>query len=150
MTIDERDYHSYQLPEEEKERRLQAIRERFETETKSHRRANRPSAIPFVLLALVSVYVVAYFLSENTKKAVSDRPVITMPFVQQQKAEPRQAEDAKPSSMTTGETKLAIIKEDYWREVFSPAAECRHPKTALKELECRNQADTARQQFERQ
>jgi hypothetical protein len=42
------------------------------------------------------------------------------------------------------------IKEQYWARFYSPSQECVRPTTALKELECRNQAENARQTFESQ
>ena len=179
MALDERDYHSYRLSEEEKERRLQEIRNRFDAETKKNEivlkqrvRTNTgnyyvPKA-PFILFAIAGVYVGAYLLTSHFKNAVSDRPVITIPYPRQA-SEPGQPESSlkrdnreRPASATNQprpqitnpasnrDTRLAAIKESHWKEVYSPAPECRQARTALKDLECRNQAEGARQQFERQ
>jgi hypothetical protein len=44
---------------------------------------------------------------------------------------------------------LIKVKEDAWTKYVRIEADCTHPKTALKELECRNRIDMQRASFEK-
>lgn len=55
-----------------------------------------------------------------------------------------------PHPVNDEAARLATGKENYWREVYNPPPECRQVRTVLKDLECRNQEENIRQQFERQ
>ena len=139
---------SYQTPEQEKERRLQAMRERFDAATpRNVDRPSQSSEVVFVFGAIIFVAVFAYFFQGFFEGVTKNRPVIKRQ-VSQEPAATRESLQAIPAN--NGRLTLPEVKEIYWQQVYSPAPECKKAKTALKDLECKNLAENARRQFERQ
>lgn len=60
------------------------------------------------------------------------------------KGEMRRAEDKKRAE------ELVRIKQRYWAGFYQAPNDCAAPKSALRELECKNQADQAWGRFDRQ
>lgn len=147
MAIDERDYMKDRANEQfnnwkrsNRDRGGIVLKQRVATNTGSY----YVPIWPFVLI--LAVVAGAFFYDRNNPKAsnIPEKPVVTVT------APPAAPFPTPPSVMNDRASRLATAKENYWREVYSPSQECRQVRTALKDLECRNQADTARQQFERQ
>jgi hypothetical protein len=57
--------------------------------------------------------------------------------------EVKKAEDAKRAQ------EIAQVKESYWLRYYAPPRDCAAPPTALRRVECKNQADQMREKFER-
>lgn len=162
MALDERDYmrgrakkevESWKLSENEKQRRLNKTRSRFEAVTpeyegvtlkqrlKTNIGSHEIPAWPIVLIVAAAAVGLYYYLrtvqpATPEKQQVINRTVPKVDTVEQ-----------VPATQTP---KYDTAKESYWRKVYAAPAECKQARTALKELECRNQEAIAREQFERQ
>ena len=135
---------SYQTPEQEKERRLQAMRERFSDAMPiTAYKPDRPHSWRWIFLSLAATAAAMYFFMQTQD---GQNLIGKLPF-----QKPDDSIDAihRPAIISKNMT-LAEVKEIYWSEVYTPSTECRQAKTSLKTLECRNQTENARRQFERQ
>ena len=56
----------------------------------------------------------------------------------------KQVEDNKRAA------EIAAVKETYWVRSYRAPADCQAPSSSLRGLECKNQADQARANFEKQ
>ena len=148
MSIDERDYmterNPYHLSEGEKERRLKAMRERFNDAVPiTAYKPERPHSWRWIFLFLAATAAAMYFFMQTQD---GQNLIGKLPF---QKPDDSIEAIHRPATISKNMT-LAEVKEIYWSEVYTPSAECRQAKMSLKALECRKQTENARRQFERQ
>lgn len=164
MAVDDRDYmhgrNPYHLSDEEKERRLAELRERFENAQepgivlKQKIRMNTGSyeiamstitalvtAVVILIGALAVIKIAAQ--SEGSKAALTQtaRPMPPRP------TNPA-AVPIPPAPQKSEAERLAEAKSRAWLEYTNPGNNCQRPATALKELECKNRLDMQREAFE--
>lgn len=150
MALDELDFMreratkevaSWKLSEGEKRQRLNITRARFKAATPEYVRRHSILIWPIVLIT-VATATVLYYIARTDKLTTIRQQQIT--------AKPSTKAGTSAHAYASQPPKYDPIKDSYWRKVYTTPTECRQPRTALKDMECRSQEAFAREQFEHQ